>query len=189
MLCELCGNEALKNVVLVTNMWGEVSPEAGEDREKQLSNKFFKPALDNGAQLARHQNTSQSAHDIIQRIMGNHPVVLQIQRELVDEQKDIVRTAAGGAVNRELKEQMRRHQDELEGIQKDIEQALKEKDEQTRQELEEDRRRLQEQVDKVRQDSESMALNYAAERRRMEARMGEIEQEAIERERAEAEHY
>ena len=45
----LCGDAALKNAVLVTNMWGEVSGNIGEAREKELSSKIFKPALDNGA--------------------------------------------------------------------------------------------------------------------------------------------
>ena len=71
------------------------------------SGKFFKPALDNGAQLVRHHNTVQSAHSIIRRIVANHPVALQIQRELVDEHKDIALAAVGEVINRELHEQIR----------------------------------------------------------------------------------
>ena len=44
MLCKLCGDAALKNVVLITNMWSEVPPNVGEAREKELSSEFFKPA-------------------------------------------------------------------------------------------------------------------------------------------------
>ena len=189
MFRELCGDEALENVVLVTNMWGEVSPEEGQDRENQLTSKFFKPVLDKRAQMIRHLNTAQSAHNIIRGIVKNRPVVLQIQRELVDEHKDISATAAGNAVSRELNEQMRRHQDELKGVEEEIEQVLKEKDEEARQELEEDRRRLQEQVEKIKKDKEGMAFKYVAEKERMEAKLKEMEQEAKkEMERAEAEY-
>ena len=76
MVRELCGDAALKNVVLVTNMWSEVSPDVGQNRENQLSAKFFKPVLDLGAQMVRHHHTVQSAHDIIRRMVANDPVVL-----------------------------------------------------------------------------------------------------------------
>ena len=189
MFRELCGDTTLKNVILATNMWGEVSPEVGQSRENELSGRFFEPVIGKGAQMVRHHNTAQSAHDIIRLIMKNRPVVLQIQRELVDEHKDIVDTAAGEAVNKELNEQIRRHQAELRAVQEEMMQALQEKDEETRRELEEETRRLQEQMAKVRQDSEGMASNYAAEKGRMEAKMKEMEEEAKkERKRVEDEH-
>jgi hypothetical protein len=189
MFRELCGDTTLKNVVLVTNMWGEVSRDVGEARENELSRNFFKPVLDKGAQMIRHQNTAQSAHDIILRITRNHPLVLQIQRELVDEHRDILDTAAGEAVNRELNEQIRRHQAELKAVQEGLMQALKEKDEETRKELEEETKKLQGQMERIKKDSEGMASNYTAEKQRMEARMREMDQEAKkERQRVEAEY-
>ena len=173
---KLCGESTLKNVVLVTNMWGVDPQDISEAREEELSSNFFKPALERGAQMARHYNTPQSAHDIIRRIMGNRPVVLQIQRELVDEGKDIIGTAAGESINAELKELIRRQQAELEGVRDEMMQALKKKDEERRRELDEERSKLQELMDKVTKDSESMAANYAAEKERMEAMMAEMEQ-------------
>ena len=178
MFRELCGDEALGSVVLVTNMWGGVSHDIGEARERELAGNFFKLAIYKGAQMVRHHNTVQSAHDIIRRIVGNRPVVLQIQRELVDEHRDITDTAAGKAINRELNEQIKRYQAELEEVQAEIAQALGDKDGETGQELEEVRRRLQEQVKEVTKDSEGIAANYAAEKTRMEARVKEMEQEA-----------
>ena len=178
MFHKLCGDAALKNVVLVTNMWGEVSSDVGEARERELSSKFFRPVLERGAQMARHHNTLQSAYHIIQKIMKNHPVVLQIQRELVDEGSDIVNTAAGEAINRELNEQMRRHQAELREVQEEIAQALREKDEEMRRELEEAKKKLLEQLRGAARDSEGMTMGYAAEKRRVEARVREMEREA-----------
>ena len=110
MFRELCGESALKNTVLVTNMWAVGSKDTNEACEKGLSGQFFKLALDKGAQMVRHHNTVQSAHDIIWEIMKNRPVVLQIQRELVDERKDIADTAAGDSIKRELEDQIGRHQ-------------------------------------------------------------------------------
>lgn len=170
-------------------MWGEVSHDVGESRESELSSNVFKPVLDKGARIARHYDTAQSAHDVIRMIMGNHPLVLQIQRELIDEHKDIVNTAAGEAINRELDEQIRRHQVELNAIQEEMMQASKEKDEETRQELEEEARKLQEQMEKIKKDSEEMASNYIKEKERTEAKIREMQQEMVkERQRAEAEY-
>jgi len=187
MFRELCGDSSLKNVILVTNMWGEVPEDVGEARERELTTNFFKPVLDKGAQLARHHNTTKSAHDIIRCIMRNRPITLQIQRELVDEGKNIIDTAAGEAVNKELNEQIRRHQVELKAVQEEMMKALKEKDEETRQEMEEETRKLQEQMNKMRADSEGMASNYGEEKKRMEETMRQMQEQArLEREQTEA---
>ena len=189
MFRKLCGESTLRNVILVTNMWRVDSQGINEAREKELSSKFLKPALDKGAQMARHHNTTESAHDIIRRIVANRPVVLQIQRELVDERKDIIDTAAGESINQELKEQIRRHQAELEALREETRQALEAKDEKMKRELEEVKRDLQEKVEKIERQSKRMVTNYAAEKERMRAKIKEMEQEAKrERERAKAEY-
>ena len=138
MFRELCGDATLKSVVLVTNMWGDVSRDAGKVREDELSSHFFKQAIAKGARMTRHYNTEQSAHDIVRMVVGNQPVALQIQRELVDERKDVIDTAAGQAVNRELDEQIGRHQAKLKEVQEEM------------QALEEERRKLRE----IKKDSE-----------------------------------
>ena len=187
MFRELCGDSTLKNVILVTNMWGEVTQDVGEARERELTTNFFKAVLDKGAQLARHHNTAKSAHDIIRCIIKNRPIALQIQRELVDEHKDIIDTAAGEAVNKELNEQIRRHQAELKTVQEEMLQALKDKDEETRKELEGETRKLQEQMNRMKTDSDGMASNYQQEKKRMEEVVKEMQEKARqEREQAEA---
>ena len=189
MFRDLCGDTSLKNVSLVTNMWGEVSQDVGEARERELTTNFFKPVLDKGAQLARHHYTTESAHDIIRYIMKNQPVALQIQRELVDEGKTIIDTAAGEAINKELNEQMRHHQAELKAVQEEMMQALKDKDEETRKELEGETRKLKEQMDKMSNDSAGMASNYQEEKRRMEEAMRQVQGQARQEwEKAEAAH-
>ena len=181
MLSKLCGDTALKNVVLVTNMWGEVGLTVGESRENELSSDFFKPAIDKGASMIRHDNTAESAHNIVRSIMKNSPMVLQIQRELVDEKKVIVDTAAGRAVNKELDEEIRRHQAELEEVQEEMKQAIEKKEEETRQELEEAMKELKEKMEGIKQDSERIASNYAAEKRKVEDKLKEMEQAKRER--------
>ncbi|KIL67658.1 hypothetical protein M378DRAFT_73626 [Amanita muscaria Koide BX008] len=122
MFRELCGDDSLKNVLIVTNMWGEVDLQVGLARENELSSKdiFFKPALDKGAQSLRHNNTIESAHNIIRQVMRNPPVTLQIQEELVDQKKDISETAAGIELTKELREQAEKHREAIVELQREM---------------------------------------------------------------------
>jgi hypothetical protein len=131
-----------------------------------------------GTVMARHYNTPQSAHDIIRRIATNRPVALRIQEELVDENKDIVDTSAEIAVNRELIAQMTRHRTDLQVVRERMARPLSRMDEDMRRELEKQTKELQAMVEKTKKDTEEMASKYAAEKKRMETRLKEIEQEA-----------
>jgi len=119
---ELCGESTLKNVVILTNMWGEVNLEVGEAREAELKTQdlFFKPVLDKGAQILRHDNTFETAINILRHLTENHPVPLQIQKELVDQNKDIRDTAAGAELSKELVEQIRKHHEEMRKLQEEM---------------------------------------------------------------------
>ena len=186
---ELCGEKSLKNVVLVTNMWGEVSQDVGEARERELASAFLKPALDKGAQMVRHHNTEQSAHDVIRRIINNHPVVLQIQREIVDEHKDVANTAAGEAVNTELTEETKRHEAALAAMREETMRALEEKHERAKQVLEEETRSLEMVMCIIAEDSEEIILEYIQQLEWAEMKMKHMEaQVKLDREQAEMEY-
>jgi len=186
---ELCGETSLKNIVLVTNMWGDVLHNIGEAREQELTSVFLKPALEKGAQMVRHHNTEQSAHDVIRHIMNNHPVVLQIQRELVDEHRDIASTAAGEAINTELTEEAKQHEVALNVMREEMMRALGEKREEARQVLEEERRKLEEQMWVVMEGSEELTLEYIQELEWVEMKMKHMEAQArLDQEQAEMEH-
>jgi hypothetical protein len=122
MFRQLCGESTLRNVVIVTNMWGEVSKETGDAREQELATKeiFFKPALAKGASLKRHENTPASAYKILRTIADNHPLSLQIQRELVDQKKDISQTSAGKELTKEWEIQLEKHRKEMKTLQDEM---------------------------------------------------------------------
>ncbi|KDQ25931.1 hypothetical protein PLEOSDRAFT_1078291 [Pleurotus ostreatus PC15] len=189
MFRELCGDTALQNVAIVTNMWSEVSLDIGEAREEQLKSRdiFFKPALGKGAQIWRHDNTSTSAQAIIHCIASKDPLALCIQRELVDERKDISETAAGAELGRELHEQAMRYQAERRRLQDELNEgfpplscnsvsslkvstALEQKDEEAREELEQATAQLNSEMMRVQIDSECMISSYSEEKERLERR-------------------
>ncbi|CAA7260918.1 unnamed protein product [Cyclocybe aegerita] len=191
MFRELCGESTLKNVVILTNMWGEVSREVGEAREEELATQdmFFKPVLQKGAQLLRHGNTRESAHLVLRHIIENRPLSLQIQRELVDQKKDISQTAAGAELNKELMLQIQKHQKEMKQLQKDMEEAIRTKDEETKRELEIETKKLQAEMSRVQADAQNLVSEYSKEKAKMEERMNQfVEQSRIDAENAAREH-
>jgi DNA repair exonuclease SbcCD ATPase subunit len=182
MFRKLCGDNALQNVVIVTNMWGEVTANTGNAREAELMREdvFFRPVLEKGAQMARHENTVRSAGSIIRRILNNHPLPLRIQEELVDQHMDISETDAGEELNREINAQIRKHKEEMHSLEERIEQAMKDKDEETRRELEIETEKMQREIKRFQHDSERLESDYKKEKERLEERMRLMELKARE---------
>ena len=151
----------MKSVILATNMWGNVIPEIGAIREQQLATEFVKSALDRGAQLHRHYNTTESAHQIIRVILNNRQTrnPLQVQREIVDEKREFDQTTVGEGVNRELDE----HTKKLKGAIEDLEGALKTVEngqKETRLELEAEIAELRATIEKLSGSSRNMNADF-----------------------------
>lgn len=178
MFRKLCGDETLNNVLIITTMWGLVDPERGAARERQLRSDgiLFKPVLESGARMIRHDNTPKCAQDILRMIMKNRPQVLRIQRELVDEQKDISQTGAGAELGREFAELAKKHREELEAIRAELEAAHR-ADTQTRKELEECRKQLQTEMEKAKTAHEHLSQMYAQEKKQTNERLELLRQE------------
>jgi len=170
MFRELCGEKTLRNVILVTNKWGQVTPKQGADREQQLKDNYFKAAIEKGAQPCRHRNTSESARKILRKILENKPLTLKIQRELIDERKDIGQTGAGAELNREIREAVEKYQRDIRELEERMRKTI-EMDEESREEMEEEKRKMQEEMEKLRRDSDEMESKFEEARREMEERI------------------
>ena len=181
MFKKLCGDDALKNVVVITNMWGDVKPHIGNARETQLREKdiFFKPVLDKGAQMARHDDTVPSAQRIIRLLLDNHPLPLRIQEELVIEGKDITKTSAGEELNREFNAQIKKYQQEMEETMEEMQRTMGAENEALKRELEEKTRWMEKEIKRFKHDSERMSSDYKKERERLEARVRQVELESM----------
>ena len=94
MFHNLCGVEALKNVVLVTTMWDQVDEEEGDNRENELINKYWKTMIELGCRTSRFENNTESALDIVSQFQDARCTVL-LQRELVDLHPQLAETSAG----------------------------------------------------------------------------------------------
>lgn len=180
MFQELCGKDAYRNVLLVTNMWGSVDNETAQAREKELIEKeiFFKPILDNGAVLLRHMNDQASAHEIIRNLIDKVPVVLRIQNEL-DVVNDITQTSAFAQLNRELMEQAKRDRQELDKLRSELEEAAQAQDEETRMELQEEADKMEAELSRVQNEAARLASEYQAELLRIEERLSARARDSI----------
>lgn len=151
MFRKLCGDDTLRNVIIVTNMWSEVNAERGLAREDELAtdDMFFKPVLDKGARMMRHDNSYQTAADILSQLVPNRRQTLLIQRELVDEDKDIAETTAGAELARDLEEQTRKYRETVRQLALEHEEALLAEDIETVRELEEERQQAEIKVETI----------------------------------------
>ena len=158
-LKRICGDQTLRNVVLTTNMWGNVDPEVGAFREGQLAAEFVKPALDKGAQLLRHYNTTESAHNIIRAILRNRQAALQVQQELVDEGKEFYRTTVGKAINREVEESTRKLERQVDELQNALE-NVRGREKETRSQMEAEIAELLREIERLKNGSGNMNTDY-----------------------------
>ena len=184
---KLCGDDALKNVIIVTNMWGDVTEDIGGAREKELSESelFFKPALEKGARMMRHNNTVESAHRIIRSLLGMKPQVLAVQHEVVDENKSVSETAAGQDLRGELERQLAKHKEDIQSIRDEMAKLLKEKDQKHEEEISE----LQESLTGVKTQLDRVQQAYAALQtdREVEKGVAQKKAEKVEKEMAQKE--
>jgi len=166
MFRELCGESALENVVIVTNMWSEVSQDVGEIRERELETEysFFGSAISQGARLVRHNNTVESARAILRHIINKNPLPLRIQNDIVDEQKELSETAAGIILNRDLIAQEGKHREEKEKLERTMQDA----NEQVKRELEDDLQRQEAERVRALDDMRKWQQQSAAERARLQ---------------------
>ena len=97
MFRELCGDQAMKKVVLVTTMWNKGQTDSTLNlRERSLFNNYWKEMIDNGASTARFLNSPDSAWKIIDLILKQRETeVLLLQEELVDLKRTLNETQAG----------------------------------------------------------------------------------------------
>lgn len=94
---QLCGPDALKNVVLTTTFWDQVNFNIGVEREAQISSEFWAEMIARGCRVARlNPRKRETAWKIIDMFdsTASRQNVLQIQRERVDEKKALHETSA-----------------------------------------------------------------------------------------------
>jgi hypothetical protein len=143
---KICGERALKNVLLITSRWGEVSQTIGSDRERQLKERFWAYMLGRGSNMSRFYGDRDSAIGLISQLLMKETVVLELQEELVDNGKRLNETSAGAYVSDNLDDLKKKYEEELASLEK-LKLELRENDRamkrQVQRDWEEEQTRLQ----------------------------------------------
>ncbi|KAF5972517.1 hypothetical protein FCOIX_9311 [Fusarium coicis] len=118
--------------------------------------------------VQRFDGTQECALDVLMSFATKATMTLDIQRELVDEEKLLAETAAGNAVNEELHRLETKYRDELDRIQKETTEALAERDLQYEKILNLERERMEQKLDRIHSDQEVLRQERREEIRRIE---------------------
>lgn len=184
MFRELCGPEALKNIVLATTFWDTVDPRTGNAREAELADKepFWGEMLARGSRMARFTDR-ESGLDILSNLISLSPTPLKIQRELVEEDIALVDTGAGRMVNEELARLEKKHQQELVQLKADMDDAMREQDAEFQEVLRAQEEKIEARMEKIHRQQEQLKADRRAETRRMQ---GELQKLTFERDQLKA---
>ena len=158
MFQKLCGDGPLASVVLATTMWDMATEDAAIQRERELKEQpqLWKRMIDHGSRVFRHDNKETSALKIIIYLMRRkRPVTLDIQREMVDEKRELIDTGAGEALASNLQSLMKLYEGKLRILEQEFREARKE----DREMLEEQRREHQENLARQRKEIEKLHVN------------------------------
>jgi hypothetical protein len=138
---ELCGEDALKKVVLASTMWDIVPADKATKREQELKDtpEFWGWMLSKGSSIHRYNNTAESAREIILSLAGhNAPIATDLQKQMVDEGKSLDETSAGQGLKSELLKERQKLTKERQDLQALIKEAQKEHDVDTEEALQEE---------------------------------------------------
>jgi hypothetical protein len=171
MFKKLCGDKGLGSVVLATTMWDGVPVLTGRDREADLKTRtdFWKYMIDQGAKMFRQDSGRDSAAKIIQYLINkNRPVILDIQRDLVDRNLTLNETAAGQEVVSKIEVQRALYEKKLDDLRKDIADALARNNQDRHEELEALKADWEEQASRDKEELVKLQVNREQLRREME---------------------
>ncbi|KAF7523146.1 hypothetical protein G7054_g11868 [Neopestalotiopsis clavispora] len=161
----LCGEEALANVMLVTTFWNKVpSYERGEylRREQELIDDYWSPMQKKGSIVAKFDGSKEAAESLIlQLAFSEREVVLDIQRELVDDQKVISETTAGLGINEQLDVDIKRWRERASKIENELAVAEDERNSEKVKQLKDEKRELHRVIE-----------NLDKSKKRMQSRVG-----------------
>jgi hypothetical protein len=157
MFKRLCGDDSLGSVVLATTFWGMAKKDVEQSREAQLTTRsdFWGHFVQKGSAVFRQDQGKDSGTKIIDYLVNRRkPVVLEIQREMVEQNKTLDQTGAGVEVQGDLAKAKIEHEKELAAMKAEMQQANASRDIEWQQELAAAKKEIEE---KLRQDEESRA--------------------------------
>jgi hypothetical protein len=136
MFKRLCGANNLNLVILATTHWtnaegGSIPESVGEARTKELmeTEDFWGVMVKRGSVVVRHDGSKRSAKQIVANLVERKVrVTLDIQRQLIDQKRNLDETDAGQALQSELMAGRKKFEQQLSETKKELEEAMQERD-------------------------------------------------------------
>lgn len=131
MFKKLCGDDALRKVVLATTMWDKVAHHEAEAREQQLVDtpEFWGFMVSKGSTVHRHNNTIESAVQVIEKLAhSDSTVTLDLQNQMVNRNQTLGETAAGRELESAIIKERQKWAAELKDAQEQIQEAIRLRD-------------------------------------------------------------
>jgi GTP-binding protein EngB required for normal cell division len=163
---ELCGQDALKKVILATTMWDEFKNltkyKQAETREKELKQRqeFWGYMLEKGSSYHRYENTRESAQDIVNSLAKhNEPIVTALQKEIVDDHRTLIETSAGHILHDDIIKVQEGYEKRIEKMEKDMKKTI---DVETRSALQEERERYEQMIEEAKSSTRALDVTMGA---------------------------
>ena len=165
MFGELCGDKAVKKVVLVTTMWDKALASASDEqrrllekREKDLKDNYWKTMINYGASTARFKNSLKSASEIVDIILQQHESeALLLQEEIVELKRALNETQAGKTLYSDLQKLLAEQRETVRSM---AQQAREESNPQLARQLEAELKRIQDDFDKTFTEMKSLKIPF-----------------------------
>jgi hypothetical protein len=163
MFGELCGDQAVKKVVLVTTMWDkghktDHRQTHNQRREKDLFENYWKTMINYGASTARFLNTADSAWELIDLILKQHATeVLLLQEELVDLKRALSETQAGKTLYSDLQRLLEEQRDTVRSL---VEQARDQSNAKLARVMEDELKRIQKELDNTFNEIKTLKISF-----------------------------
>lgn len=126
---KLCGEASMGGVLLVTTFWNTERKEECLRREQQLaSDHFWGKPIALGSKMFRQDEGRVSAEKIISYLVDRkQKLVLDIQKEMIDDKKGIEETTAGMSIHSELSKEIDRTEEALGTLREELNYAISQK--------------------------------------------------------------
>lgn len=163
LFSKLCGDEALKNVLLVTSMWdklpkSQISVAKGKEKQLVETHEYWGFMVSKGSTVLRHRNTADSARAIVKRLVNGKgcAIKLDVQEQMVDKKQTLNETAAGRELNAAIAEERKRWEREIEETMRE---AMRTRDEEAKQVLREMENEYAQKLARLARDQERMRVD------------------------------
>ncbi|KAJ4194398.1 hypothetical protein NW755_003154 [Fusarium falciforme] len=137
---KLCGQNALKNVVLATTMWEWAPSEMARSREKELieTSEYWGYMMKHGSMCFRVDSPDSEKHIVQHLANHNNPVTTDLQTQLVDERRRLNKTSAGQELQTEVAKDKRRWERAVQETRTEMREAKRQSDHESLRALEEE---------------------------------------------------